>query len=304
MFAGVSRGALLAAGGANFPGKKPWDGGAKVWYDRVFVLERPDGAWREAGRLRRPLGYGVSVSHPSGVICAGGSDADRHYRECFRLEWTGDRLRTTPLPPLPRPIANGCGALVENALYVAGGQEAPASGHALVTVYRLDLGAAPPRWERVTDLPGPGRIFATAAALEGDLYVVGGAELVTVNGRTGRRYLRDAYRYRPGSGWERLADLPHSVVAAPTPAPAAPGGFAVLGGDDGSQVETPPDRHPGFRKTVLLYDRESGRWTDQGELPAPRVTVPCVKWRGLWVVPSGEMRPGVRSPQVWGLPAP
>src|SRR4051794_14537917 len=38
-FAGVSNGALLVAGGTNFPGKKPWEGGAKVWYDTVYVLE-------------------------------------------------------------------------------------------------------------------------------------------------------------------------------------------------------------------------------------------------------------------------
>jgi hypothetical protein len=32
-FAGASHGSLLVAGGANFPGKKPWEGGAKVWHD-------------------------------------------------------------------------------------------------------------------------------------------------------------------------------------------------------------------------------------------------------------------------------
>src|SRR4051794_13907380 len=36
-FAGVSSGALLVAGGANFPNGMPWDGGAKVWQDRVWV---------------------------------------------------------------------------------------------------------------------------------------------------------------------------------------------------------------------------------------------------------------------------
>ena len=37
LFAGVSGGALLVAGGANFPDAKPWEGGKKVWYDTVFV---------------------------------------------------------------------------------------------------------------------------------------------------------------------------------------------------------------------------------------------------------------------------
>ncbi len=38
-FAGSHNGALIVAGGANFPGKRPWEGGAKTWHDSVFVLE-------------------------------------------------------------------------------------------------------------------------------------------------------------------------------------------------------------------------------------------------------------------------
>jgi hypothetical protein len=50
------------AGGANFPEKLPWEGGTKVWHDTVFVLEKPDAAWKVAGKLPRPLGYGASLS--------------------------------------------------------------------------------------------------------------------------------------------------------------------------------------------------------------------------------------------------
>ncbi|HLU88819.1 MAG TPA: hypothetical protein VKZ51_03230, partial [Cyclobacteriaceae bacterium] len=35
MYAGVSNGVLIGAGGANFPDKKPWEGGEKVWYDHI-----------------------------------------------------------------------------------------------------------------------------------------------------------------------------------------------------------------------------------------------------------------------------
>ena len=47
-FAGVSGGALIVAGGANFPGKRPWDGGMKKWYDSAFVLDSPNGPWKNA----------------------------------------------------------------------------------------------------------------------------------------------------------------------------------------------------------------------------------------------------------------
>lgn len=61
-FAGVAGGALLVAGGANFPDKRPWEGGTKVWHDTVFALGSPDAAWVTAERLPRPNAYGVSVT--------------------------------------------------------------------------------------------------------------------------------------------------------------------------------------------------------------------------------------------------
>jgi hypothetical protein len=96
-FAGVSNGVLLVAGGANFPNKKPWEGGVKVWHDRVFVLERQNGEWIEAGKLPRPLGYGVSVTYRGGVVCVGGSDGQRHYADAFRLEWNDGMIALTRL---------------------------------------------------------------------------------------------------------------------------------------------------------------------------------------------------------------
>ena len=37
-FAGVSSRTLVVAGGANFPESYPWEGGKKVWHDRIFLL--------------------------------------------------------------------------------------------------------------------------------------------------------------------------------------------------------------------------------------------------------------------------
>ena len=72
-FAGVSGDALIVAGGANFPDGYPWDGGKKVFHDRIFVLSAPDGSWQVSEtRLPAPVGYGVSVtlSAPSGATLA------------------------------------------------------------------------------------------------------------------------------------------------------------------------------------------------------------------------------------------
>ena len=77
-FAGVSAGTLVVAGGANFPESYPWEGGSKVWHDRIFLL--PEGAreWTVSNaRLPKALAYGVSVSLPeqnNSIVMLGGSD--------------------------------------------------------------------------------------------------------------------------------------------------------------------------------------------------------------------------------------
>lgn len=311
MFAGVSGGALLAAGGANFPDKKPWEGGKKVWHDTVFVLEKPDGAWKVAGKLPRPLGYGVSVTHESGVVCVGGSDAERHYAETFLLsvEWTGQTtgrqispaIRSKSLPSLPLPVANMSGALLGNTLYLAGGIEKPDSTSALKIFYALDLAAKQPAWRELEPWPGPARMLAVAAAQDGSVFLVSGADLSTgPDGKPVRTYMKDGYRYTPGKGWKRIADLPRFAVAAPSPAPTlGTTQLLVMSGDDATQLSVAPTEHKGFPKSVLAYDTRADRWTEAAPTPAPRVTAPTAQWNGAWLVVSGEQKPGIRSPEVW-----
>lgn len=302
-FAGVSNGALLVAGGANFPDKMPWEGGQKIWRDRVWVLEKPDGAWREAGKLPRPLGYGASVTHGDSMVCVGGSDADRHFAGAFRLVWKSDKLITQPLPPLPITLSGASSALVGDTLLIACGAEQPGEQAATNRAFALDLAAKNPAWRELPPLPGKPRLLAAGAAHDGAFYVLGGAALEpNVEGKIARVYLREAWSFRAEQGWQRLADPPKPSVAAPSPAPFFDGTFLLIAGDDGSRVGfAPVEKHPGFPKAILAYDPALDRWSEAGEVPAPRATVPCVEWRGAFIIPSGEARPGVRSPQVWAL---
>lgn len=306
MFAGVSGGALLAAGGANFPDKKPWEGGRKIWYDSIFVLDKPDGTWKIAGKLPRPLGYGVSATWRDSVVCVGGSDATRHFADCFRLEWRGGKLEKKPLPALPQPIANMCGALLGDTFYIAGGTEKPDSTSTLKKFYALDLAAAQPAWRELEPWPGAARMLAVAAAQDGSFFLASGADLSPgADGKPVRTYLKDAFRFTPGKGWKRIADLPRAAVAAPSPAPTiGETQFVVMSGDDAAQLATPPLQHAGFPKTAFSYDTRTDRWTEVGAIPAPRVTVPAARWNGAWLIISGEQRPGIRSPEIWTLKLP
>jgi N-acetylneuraminic acid mutarotase len=303
-FAGVSGGALIVAGGANFPGRMPWEGGSKVWHDTVWMLDQPNGSWREIGKLPRPLGYGVCVTYHDSVVCVGGSNADRHYPDAFRLTWKGGKLIPNVLPPLPMALSGASGALIKDTLYIAGGSERPGEQSASNRAFALDLAAKSPAWRELSALPEKPRLLAIGGAHDDAFYVFGGVALEPGGtGKIGRVYLRDAWSFREKDGWRRLTDMPKPCVAAPSPAPFINGHFLLLAGDDGSRVGfQPPAEHPGFPKGILAYDPELDRWiANPGEVPAPRATVPCVEWNGHFVIPSGEQRPGVRSPEVWAI---
>ncbi len=303
-YAGTHAGVLLVAGGANFPGKPPWEGGVKVWHDTVFVLEQTEGPWKPAGRLPRPLGYGVTLSTKDGVACLGGSDRDRHYASSFLLRWDAGQLLTEPLPDLPQPCANACGALLGRTIYLAGGTETPTATAPLKTFWALDLDATPRRWQTLEPWPGPARMLAVAAAHDEAIYIMSGTELTDdAEGKPVRRYLKDAYRYRPETGWQRIADLPRPAVAAPSPAfVLGDQALVVLGGDDGTKVGYQPlDQHPGFPRSRLVYNLRNDAWQTINDLPAAPVTTTVVPWQAGWVIPSGEIRPGVRTPAVWSL---
>lgn len=315
-FAGTSGGALLVAGGAHFPGGgAPWTGATKKWTDKIFVLERPEGPWKEGGRLPRSLGYGVSGSWRDALVCVGGSNEAGHYADAFLVRYEGGRIHTQSLPPLPQPLANSCGVLIGDMVYIAGGTAAPDARAAEKIFWSLDLSkqGSELAWKELPSWPGPARMLAVAGALDGAFYLFSGAELVEGQ----RRYLRDAYRYTPSGGWTRIADLPAPVVAAPSPAYAAPEGrLLVFGGDDGALTARAADlkeQHPGFSTGILAYDPAADQWTAAGTLPTHRkedattrpngsvwapVTTSLVLWNGRLVLPGGEVRPATRTPRV------
>jgi len=305
-FAGESGGVLIVAGGANFPDKRPWQGGAKRWYDSAFALEGPDARWRSGFRLPRPIAYGVSVTTPRGVLCIGGGDARQHYRDVFLLRWTGATITTTAMPPLPGPCAFMCGAAVGDVVYVVGGIETPDATACLNTLRTIDPSQAQPRWRELEPLPGPARILAVAGAARGGLFIFSGAALSAgADGKPVREYLRDAWRYAPDRGWKRLAEMPRPAVAAPSPAPLLAGDrLLVVSGDDGARLGFKPEtQHPGFPRDVLAYDVAADAWSRAGEAPFSLATAPIAPWRDRVVIAGGEERPGYRSPGVWAFQA-
>lgn len=313
-FAGVSNGALLVAGGANFPQGMPWEGGPKIWHDDIYVLPAPNGEWKLAGKLPFSLGYGVSITTPEGLLCIGGSNADTHVRDVILLTWDGQQVTVAEGPDLPFPLANATGAWVNGKIYVAGGSQTPDAATPAHAFLMLDWEKPNKEWDILDAWPGPARMLAVSGVVGDAFYLMSGVDLKPDNsGQPFRVFLNDAYRYQESSGWTRITDLPHAVAAAPSPAiPSGQNHLLVIGGDDGRHFfdQVPlREKHPGFSRSILGYHTITDTWAVLGHVPDtarssllwPSVTTPVVHWHGQPIVPSGEIKPGIRTTQVLQL---
>lgn len=309
-FAGLSGGSLLVAGGAQFPERPPWEGGTKRWKDMVHILTPASrtGVWHRSIPLPHPVAYGVSLTIPDGVLCIGGGDARSHFREVFLLRWDPALRRVVhrPCSPLPIPLAFMAGALLEDTAIVACGAQAPGEQAASARVFALNTARPEEPWRELPSMPGEPRILPIAGARDGAVYVFGGCALRPHGETTCRVYLRDGWKWRADSGWQAVAPLPTPLAAGPSPAAALGESLLlVLGGDDGTRTGQPPAEHPGFDGRTWAYDARIDAWMDRGALPATHVTTPLVPVPGTdgdadeaWLIPSGEVRPGVRSPII------
>ncbi len=333
-FVGVHNDALIVAGGANFPGKPLWETG-KVWHDKIYVLVRdvPEGIilpssppaspyrWIDGGKLSRPLAYGASVSTSEGVLCMGGDDAEKVYRDVFLLSWNKEteKIERRDFPPLPVPVAYGAAALVKDVVYLVGGQQGQKLASATNSVWSLDLkrhaelqeGGKSAQWQAVADVPWSPRAFVQVAAqhngFDDCIYVIGGRRE-----RGGAvELLSDVWEYNTRSKSWRARAATDKPLMAGTAIGYGQSHIVVLGGSDGAlwgKADELKDDHPGFPRKTYLYHTITDTWVeafndhkddDAGSSPANHVTTVPVRWGDSIIIASGEVRPRVRSPKIW-----
>ena len=301
IIAGSHNDALIAAGGANFPGRMPWEGGAKAYYDEIFVLLPGESAWRAAGRLPERRAYSAVVSAPDGVLAIGGENADGVRDDALWLKWDGNTVRIEHAPALPAPRTSPAAVVLDGRVFLAGGYAPGTVRASAMDFWSLELAQPATGWKPLPSWPGPARGQAVMAALDGAVYLFSGLNVVAdAGGKPQPTYLRDAYRYRRDA-WERLPELPLSAIAAPSPAPitAKPSRIFVLGGVDGRLVGKVP-RDTRVPADILCFDVKSGTWRRFAEeWPDPVVTTPAVCFHDAWWFVSGEIMAGVRTTSVW-----
>jgi SSS family solute:Na+ symporter len=171
-------------------------------------------------------------------------------------------------------------------------------------------------WQELPAWPGPGRGFGIMVAqhngVEECVYLISGRR-EEADGQV--ELLRDVYELSPSRlaadtarGWRRRADVPRCVMAG-AGVGLGQSHVLILGGDDGrlfGQADVLRDTHPGFPTEALAYHTITDTWTSAGQLPAAPVTTMAVRLgpdplQDPILLPTGEIRPRVRTPAVWSL---
>ncbi|MGV3485789.1 MAG: hypothetical protein ACO1RT_15335 [Planctomycetaceae bacterium] len=337
---GTSGNALIVAGGANFPNGPPWPhngspAGSKVWHDRIHALDAVTGKWIDAGRLPRPLAYAAAISTPEGIYVLGGETVDgtnRASAEVLLLRWNADTRQVAvsedALPPLPRPSQYHQAALIDRVIYVVASHATLSTSRRLdaKALWSLDLNQPPEsrRWNELEPWPGRPR---EKMAIAVQYLPTNGPELPVpclflfsgenwYKDAAGQPDLEkyetftDAYRYQPRiNQWTRIADLPvvPEVSRLPRPAVAA-AAIAVdrsrvllFSGANDLSFHLPVEQRPPFPAVVLEYHTGRDAWTIAGQMPIAVVTTSAVQWNDRIVIPSGEVRPGIRTNRIQSL---
>jgi len=116
------------------------------------------------------------------------------------------------------------------------------------------------------------------------------------------------WEVRPGAPSLSGAELQSLFDGGPRPLGAMPGlalgdgRLLIAGGATGRYVSMAVQHRPPFPADLLIYETAGDRWSRAGEVPIGVVTTSAVWWEGRVVIPSGEVRPGVRTPAVQCLP--
>ena len=331
---GVNNNVLIVAGGSNFPDKLPWKGGKKVYYDNIFVLEKKGNqyCWNKKVKsvLPESIAYCGNTSTPSGIVYVGGENENGISNKSFLLKWNQNEnvVEVKPLPDLPLALTNIAVTNSDNVVYAVGGDEQKNSSNSF---FSLDLKDKNLHWKKLPHLP---IALANATAIAQNsksgekIFVIGGRSKAP-SGTSDLHNSLFAFDIQKNE-WKRCEDISEG---SHTTNLSAAGGVAlrnneilITGFDNGNtfhQIETLISKiaqaktleekqklteeknnlsihHKGFDKSLLLYNTYSDEWTKIGELPFPaHVTTTDVKWGNQIIISNGEIKPGVRTPDVW-----
>ena len=314
-YCGVINGYLYIAGGCNFPDKPVAEGGKKRFYKAIYAAKLNADSdrleWKTVGQMPQPAAYGVSVTYENSLIFVGGNNETGGLTTAIRLRPTATGMQQEALPSLPHALDNMAGAVVGHILYVVGGN---CEGVATQKVWSLDLkNTAKQGWKEEPSIPGIARVQPIAAALAGDLLGVWGGFAPKTDSKAAQLAMNGA-SYNAGCGTWTALPVPtdaigEEVFTGGATAIATPQkGVVVVGGVNKDVFLAAINKLPEgyllhepewyrFNSRVLCY--RDGAWTQLLQHPSvARAGCALAYWDGWVYVVGGELKPGIRTPEI------
>lgn len=336
VFTGISNGVLIIAGGANFAdGAMPWQGGKKLHYDDVYVLEKGTNDkfnWLRAktNHLPHKIAYGASTTIPEGIVCAGGeTETSPGCTDVFLMSWDQDKkdIAFKTLPSLPLSLANACMTSIGRVIYLIGGES---EGKPSPKCFTLNMADKDPQWKPFADLPAAMSHSVAVTQSNGKypcVYIIGGRSATAsgISDLHGYTFCYDLLYNK----WIKLVNVTDGKqpinISAATAVAAGKDDILLIGGDKGTifhQIETYNsliakaqtdqekqslqqqklallNNHPGFSKDVYRFNTINHTWKKVGELPFyGQVTTTAVIWNKAVFIPGGEIKPGIRTAAI------
>ena len=324
---------LLIAGGANFPDKMPWEGGKKYYSDEIHILQKigSEYVWNTNIKAKLPtaIAYCGNTSTPKGIVYAGGENDNGLSKKAFLIKFSSEstKIEFSDLPDLPNPLTNIFLTSLGDVVYAIGGDGPTSSSHAFLS---LDLGKLEDGWVKLADLPialANSAVVVQNGQNGQNIYVIGGRSKDPSGiSKLNNTLLIYNLKSKSWTNGAPISDGLNPVNFSAGTATALSNHFLLIsGGDNGltfnkietylsqiAQAKTPEEKealiakkndlvinHQGFDRRLLLYDTLANTWIRIGELPFPaHVTSTATKWGDNIILSSGEIQPGIRTPQI------
>lgn len=324
---GIINNKLIVAGGANFPDKMPWQGGKKIYYNNISIFNKEkEQVFQEKiqNSLTSNIAYAANCITPLGVVYAGGENELGFSDKVYLLQWdeASNNLRQTKLPDLPVETTNGSLVCIDNTIYFLGGETLTNTTNQF---YSLNLIKINQGWMTLPVLPKPlSNMVVVAQYLNGQkqIYLMGG-RAKQKNGISD--FSSDVYSFDIHLKiWDKKKSLPYPLSAG-TGAVFSEKYILLFGGDQGERFNKVEqtisninlekeqfkkenlisiknkllESHPGFSNEILLYNTQKNIWLSNGFIPFnASVTTNLVQWADKIIIPSGEIKAGVRTPRI------
>ena len=340
-FAGVHNGVLLIGGGANFPDTPVADGGKKVYHQSLFAYDLKSQKWLTEFQLPNPIAYGKSIVSDNGIICLGGTDGVKNSSKAFIMSWSTDKKtpKFSDLPVLPIPMHSFGATLLNNTIYIFGGNQA---GTPSKKAFKLSLDKLADGWQAIADVPGKTRMQAIAVAQSSDqkkdlIFLFSGHSQNEEETYVSSTYLA----YDPSeNSWSKEKDIRPKGYDKAISLGGASGiktgahHIIFVGGYNRELFQKAYDRGRLIKKAtnegnaelatslkaesieylkqekeafdwnnkVLAFHTVTGAWHVLDDYPHPP---PCgaefTEYQGKYYVINGETMPGIRSPHIYSF---